>query len=111
MNISEFVLGVLSTLGVEFVAIVILGLTAYQKKKQRCNMSNKKIKCTVCSHSFKLNKKMVYEVQEESTPTILLSLRKNKIYNAADCPNCGCQMIIKDRTPKVITEIGEDAKI
>lgn len=34
MNVSEFVLGVLSTLGVEFIAIVILGLTAHEKRNR-----------------------------------------------------------------------------
>lgn len=71
-------------------------------------MLNKKVKCTVCGHSFKLNKKMVYEIQEESTPIAILSLQKNKIYNAADCPNCSCQMVFKERIPKVIITDGKD---
>ena len=33
MNVSEFVLGVLSTLGVEFIAIIIFALAACEKKK------------------------------------------------------------------------------
>ena len=73
-------------------------------------MLKKKIKCTVCNHSFELIKEMVYEVQTEVAPMGLILSRKNNVYDAVDCPECGCQMVLKDRMPKVITEIGKDAK-
>ena len=53
----------------------------------------KKIRCNVCDYKFYLNKEMVREVSESNGLFDNLSGKQTKIYNATDCPKCGCQIL------------------
>lgn len=44
---------------------------------------------------------------EGSLVTVIdfLTGKKNTVFNAIDCPNCGCQIILKKRVPTMVTVI------
>ena len=52
-------------------------------------------KCSVCGNGIKLKKEKVYIAKECN------SLVNSTIYNAIDCPFCGCQTILKKRLYEV----------
>ena len=54
----------------------------------------KKIRCNVCDYKFYLNKEMVRKVSESNSLFDNLSGNQTIIYNATDCPKCGCQIIL-----------------
>ena len=55
----------------------------------------KKIKCNVCNNKFYIEKAKVKEVIENTGATAVLN--GSKVYNAIDCPNCGCQKVLWPR--------------
>ena len=61
----------------------------------------KKIRCNICGHKFYLNKEMVKEVSESNSLLDNLSGKQIKIYNAADCPKCGCQIVLCPRLKEI----------
>lgn len=65
------------------------------KKKNYCE-------CLVCGCEFMITLGAVYLVQDEPTLADRLSCKAPTVFNAIDCPNCGCQMILKGRIPKVV---------
>ena len=69
----------------------------------------KKKKCDICNNKFYINKAITYLVQTHLDS--IVSLRP-EIYNAVDCPNCGCQILLCKRLEKVQLKEGglEDAK-
>lgn len=54
------------------------------------------MKCKVCNKRFSLNKENKYEVINRPTGLNVLTER-TKIYEAFDCPRCGCQNIVNIR--------------
>jgi len=76
--------------------------------KNRC-------KCSVCGHKFAINKSSVYLTQETSTLADRLFGKTPNVFNAIDCPNCNCQMLLKERMPrldltKVIPPMSDEAR-
>ncbi len=63
----------------------------------------KKLQCNICNFEFKIDKKQKYQVKSES-----IMLRPVGTYDAIDCPNCGSQILIKIRLPKLTTTIKEN---
>lgn len=57
-------------------------------------MSQGKIKCNICSNGIRLKKNRVYLVNKLAFPAI------PEIYDAIDCPFCGCQTLLKIRYRK-----------
>lgn len=57
-----------------------------------------KITCKVCGHVFELTKERHY-IAREKTELFLIASNKMEptLYDAFDCPNCGCQCITKER--------------
>ena len=56
-------------------------------------------KCNVCGKRFTLSKEHVYQVSEPQPVTKML-VDAVKVYDVMDCPQCGCQMLLKVRMPK-----------
>lgn len=52
----------------------------------------KKIKCDVCKHKFLPTKEKLYEAREFDSP-----FTRPTLYDAMDCPVCGCQNILQVR--------------
>ena len=68
------------------------------------------MKCKVCSRRFKLNKRNKYLI-EKSGGLLACALPK-EIYEAFDCPRCGCQNIVNVRETMIYREkiiCGEEA--
>lgn len=62
----------------------------------------KKVKCNVCNHKFLVDKEKITQVIETSGNTALL--KTVRVYDAMDCPKCGCQKVLWPRfTEKVET--------
>ena len=51
----------------------------------------KKVKCDVCNYEFIVNKTETYRVRKSDL------FSQNNIYDAIDCPKCGCQKILHYR--------------
>lgn len=60
------------------------------------------MKCKVCSRKFKLNKRNKYLI-EKSGGLLACALPK-EIYEAFDCPRCGCQNIVNIRETMIYVE-------
>lgn len=72
-----------------------------------------KLKCKVCGKRFMPCKGRTYLVQEKLTGLAALSATE-KVYDAVDCPRCGCQHLMGTRVPnlrerKTENEIESDA--
>lgn len=63
----------------------------------------RKLQCNICNFEFKIDKKQKYQVKSDS-----IMFRPIGIYDAIDCPNCGSQILIKIRLPKLTTTIKEN---
>ena len=59
------------------------------------------IKCVVCHETFTPAKSRKYEVRVNS------GFMGNRIFEAFDCPYCGCQHVVNERYPRV-DEKGRD---
>ena len=59
-----------------------------------------KQKCKSCGKKFTPIKGAVYQVREESTLVEAIGGNTKKIYEAIDCPKCGCQKLLGIRIPK-----------
>ena len=55
-------------------------------------MSQGKKKCDICGNGINLKKKDIYLVNKSFFPPL--------IYDAIDCPFCGCQTLLKIRYSK-----------
>lgn len=54
--------------------------------------------CQCCDHTFTPNKEMHYVVKETPKPCIIkLGEPGTTQYDAFDCPQCGCQIIVGER--------------
>jgi DNA-directed RNA polymerase subunit RPC12/RpoP len=58
------------------------------------------IKCVVCRKHIPVTKHQVYRVTEPQSITGAFSTPA-KMYDAVDCPVCGCQHLLKVRLPEV----------
>lgn len=57
-------------------------------------------KCKVCNYIFDLDKRYMYiarEVEELGFAASLGTKKEPKMYEAIDCPKCGCQNILSER--------------
>lgn len=56
------------------------------------------VECKICGHVFELTNKLHY-IAREKTEIFLISSNKMEptLYDAFDCPNCGCQYIANER--------------
>ena len=74
-------------------------------------MRKKKI-CFVCGEHIAIKKDLVYLVREREVPVSEMFVRCPVVYDAMDCPHCGCQQLLAARLPKldvtVIEEVGEN---
>lgn len=68
------------------------GFTQERKGKEM------KLKCKVCGKRFLPHKETTYLVQEELSGLAALSAT-NRVYDAADCPRCGSQLLLGIRVP------------
>lgn len=64
-----------------------------------------KAKCKVCKHKFALSKEMLYVVQEVVCGVNII-VPQTKMFDAVDCPKCGCQLLLNIREPAVDVKEG-----
>lgn len=59
----------------------------------------KKIKCKVCDHEFDLTKDLHYIARGDGKNGLAAFSGgdETRLYDAFDCPACGCQIIIQER--------------
>ena len=57
-----------------------------------------KTKCRACGKRFMPSKETTYQVIEKVIGLAALGAT-NKVYDAADCPRCGCQHLLGIRIP------------
>ncbi len=57
------------------------------------------IKCSICGEQIELRKENRYEVVIEAGVLQKSFGVKDCIYEAFDCPHCGCQMLMQERFP------------
>lgn len=60
------------------------------------------MKCKACSRRFKLNKRNKYLI--EKSGGLLACALPEEIYEAFDCPRCGCQNIVNIRKTMIYGE-------
>lgn len=68
------------------------------------------MKCTICNFEFELNKDIHYVVRENDITGIsnICSHKETQLYDAVDCPNCGCQNLLGERLrPVKVVEVDE----
>lgn len=60
--------------------------------------------CKVCGSEFKLNIDNHYIAKDDRVTGIATVVKKEeeKIYDAYDCPICGCQNLIQDRKRRLL---------
>ncbi len=63
----------------------------------------KKMECKVCGTRIKPAKDEIYAATERLTPMELLT-SKARVFDAIDCPRCGCQNLLAIREPRVEAE-------
>lgn len=68
------------------------------------------VKCSICGEQVELRKENRYEVVIEAGTLQKSFGAKDHLYEAFDCPHCGCQMLMKERFPAkaIIDAIAED---
>ena len=59
-----------------------------------------KTKCSVCGKRFAPCKESVYLASESTSLTDVFT-KAPRVYDAIDCPGCGCQILLKIRIPKI----------
>lgn len=53
------------------------------------------MKCTICGKRFSVKKEYVYKVVVNKNEGLVFPC--NVIFDAMDCPKCGCQHLLKER--------------
>ena len=74
------------------------------------------IKCNVCGCEFPPIAERHYIARDDGKVGIVAAFQANpeeKIYDAFDCPNCGCQMIVQERKRSYIpcNELDDDCDL
>lgn len=64
------------------------------------------VKCSICGEQVELRKENRYEVLIKVSPLQKSFGTKDHLYEAFDCPSCGCQMLMQERFP-----VKEEAKV
>lgn len=59
------------------------------------------MKCKICGKRFKLIKENRY-LATEKTGALAVLAKPSKIFEAFDCPRCGCQNIVNIRDEEVM---------
>ena len=59
------------------------------------------MKCKVCGARFALSKDTLYQVEQVVSVTQMLTASA-QIYDAVDCPKCGCQLTLGVRLPRIV---------
>lgn len=57
------------------------------------------IKCSICGEQVELRKENRYEIVIEAGTLQKSFGAKDHLYEAFDCPHCGCQMLMQERFP------------
>ena len=57
------------------------------------------VKCSICGEQVELRKENRYEVVIEAGVLQKSLGAKDHLYEAFDCPHCGCQMLMQERFP------------
>lgn len=57
------------------------------------------IKCSTCGEQIELRKENRYEVVIKAGALQKSFGVKDRLYEAFDCPHCGCQMLMHERFP------------
>ena len=60
------------------------------------------MKCGVCDHEFTPKKENKYTVVQK------VLFRVDALYDAFDCPECGCQILASERFERVPTKVSTD---
>lgn len=55
------------------------------------------VKCSICGEQVELRKENRYEVLIKASALQKYFGIKDQLYEAFDCPNCGCQMLMQER--------------
>ena len=68
------------------------------------------MKCKVCGEKLRLDKERRYEVVKIPTGLGIFSGERTTVFEAFDCPKCGCQNIVnvKEVSTNVANEKSED---
>jgi len=66
----------------------------------------KKHRCEVCGKRLVINRETVYVVNTSSALTTAFGTAS--YFNAVDCPQCGCQKILKQREMTVVQHAGSE---
>lgn len=62
--------------------------------------------CKICGKRFTLRKKRVYLVMGPSE--FLTSSKLRSIFEATDCPRCGCQMVLNKREMELVQDASKE---
>ena len=66
------------------------------------------MKCTICGKRFSVKKKYVYKLVINQNE--MFKFNGDVIFDAMDCPKCGCQHLLKERKlPKYEKALEGDA--
>lgn len=62
----------------------------------------KRCKCQVCGNAFAMVSERRYTVREDKVTglTNIAEHKEEKMYDAFDCPECGCQNLVNERLRK-----------
>lgn len=57
------------------------------------------LKCKICGKEFEANLDRHYVARDNGKTGVIIALSNNeeKLYDAFDCPSCGCQVIAQER--------------
>ena len=65
------------------------------------------LKCKICGKEFEANLDRHYVARDNGKTGALIALSNNeeKLYDAFDCPACGCQVVAQERKRDFIEEV------
>lgn len=68
------------------------------------------LKCKICGKEFEANLERHYIARDngKSGLTVIVSNDEVKLYDAFDCPSCGCQVIAQERKRNLVVEDFEE---
>lgn len=68
-------------------------------------MSNGMITCDVCGRDFALMAEDHYVARSDTKPGLSCLAGEVGLYDAVDCPHCGCQKLLKGRARALESEV------
>lgn len=67
------------------------------------------IKCKVCGCEFPAVADKRYTVRDNTkTSVVTFAQDEEKLYDAFDCPMCGCQAVVQERKREYCGELGDE---